>query len=57
MRGKRQARDKVVSDAKKIQKTAPEHRWGGRTIFARAMYPNLTDAKKASTGVSDRPVL
>jgi hypothetical protein len=33
-RRERQARDKAVSDAKKIQKTAPEHRWGGRTIFA-----------------------
>ena len=33
-RRERQARDKV-SDAKKIQKTAPEHRWGGRTIFAK----------------------
>jgi hypothetical protein len=31
-RRERQARDKAVSDAKKIQKTAPEHRWGGRTI-------------------------
>ena len=33
--GLRKARDKAVSDAKKIQKTAPEHRWGGRTIFAK----------------------
>jgi hypothetical protein len=31
----KEARDKAVSDAKKIQKTAPEHRWGGRTIFAK----------------------
>jgi hypothetical protein len=36
-RRERQARDKAVSDAKKIQKTAPEHRWGGRTIFARVV--------------------
>ena len=25
------------SDAKKIQKAAPEHRWGSRTIFARVV--------------------
>jgi hypothetical protein len=37
MRVERQARDKAVSDAKKIQKTAPEHRWGGRTIFAKGL--------------------
>ena len=33
----RQAHDKAVSDVKKIQKTASEHRWGGRTIFARVV--------------------
>ena len=36
-RRERQARDKAVSDAKIIQKTAPEHRWGGRTIFAKVV--------------------
>ena len=42
-RRERQARDKAVSDAKKIQKTAPEHRWGGRTIFAKGC--NIREGK------------
>ena len=42
-RRERQARDKAVSDAKIIQKTAPEHRWGGRTTFA--MGCNMREGK------------